>query len=73
MSYSLKIELQPHADEAKTVTVYSRTASGARQIAAFLHETTPVAHVSVAPGTVLEIVDNVLGMPPGAKDPFISR
>jgi hypothetical protein len=53
MSYSVKIELVPHADPAKTVGIYTQDAAGLRQPVGWVHEKHPIATVSVPPGCIL--------------------
>jgi hypothetical protein len=63
MSYSLTIELSPHADAAKSITIYTKNAAGVHQIVGRLHEAYPRATISVPPGCVLVLVDNMMGSP----------
>jgi hypothetical protein len=64
MSYVLKIELQPHADPAKTIGLYLRNAAGQESFVGFLHEHNSPAIVSVPPGCILVTVDHAQGLPP---------
>lgn len=70
MSYSVTVELSPHADEAKTVILYTRNAAGVEQSVGWLHESHPKAVVSVPPGCVLVIADNAIA---GKSPPFKRR
>jgi len=58
MSYSVTLELHPHADPAKTISVLCRRADGSESLMASLHETSPKATISVPPGYVLVLSDN---------------
>ena len=58
MSYSVTVELHPHADPAKTISVLCRGADGRESLMACLHETRPKATISVPPGYILVLSDN---------------
>lgn len=58
MSYSVTVELHPHADPAKTISVLCRNAAGQESQMAILHETRPKATISVPPGYILVLSDN---------------
>lgn len=56
MSYSVKIELMPNVDPAKTITICTRDAAGLQQRIGWLHEKHPKETVSVPPGTILVLI-----------------
>ena len=65
MSYSVKIELLPHADPAKTIVLYLKNAAGKETFAGFLHGTNETPNiVSVPPGHILVVCDNAIAGKP---------